>query len=124
MNSEVKIQIPQMMIEDMVRAEIIRAMPNKEKVIESVVTQAMTGKKDSYSNSPTYFQEAVNKMICDTAVEIFGEWLGANREAIKKALLKYLNEHKQKRLTEIADSLANNISRYGINVNLNFNEKK
>ncbi len=118
----VNIDIPQVLIEDIIRAEIARAMPNKEKLIEAVIQKAMNEKKDTYSSTPTHFQQAVNDMIRETAKEIFREWLLKHREDIKKALLKYLNENKQKRLTEIAEGMAKNINAYGINVSLSFKE--
>ncbi len=125
MGSEMKIEIPTQLIEDTIRAEMVRQIggENKDKLIEAVVKTAMTQKKDTYNSTPTYFQQAINEMIRDTAKEIFGEWVESNRAAIAKALTVYLNANKQKRLTEFAENLAGNISRYGITVNLNLKEE-
>ena len=123
MGSEVKIEIPTILIEDTIRAEIARQIPNKEKFIDSVINFAMSQKRDTYNSTPTYFQEAVNKMIRDEATRIFGEWLEQNRDNIKKALIKYLNDNKQKALTGLAEQLANNISTYGISVSLHMRDK-
>ena len=118
--SEIKIDVPGQLIEDTIRAEMIRTMAsqNKEKLIEAVVAKAMSTKSDNYSSTPTHFQQAVNEMIRNEAKELFKEWIEENRKAIRDALLKYLNANKQKRLTELVEKLANNISAYGIHVNL------
>jgi hypothetical protein len=121
--SEVKIEIPQVMIEDMVRAEMVKALGNKDLLIEKVVQVAMNQKKDSYSQTGTYFQETVNAMIRDEATKIFAAWIEGNRTNIEKALLSYLNANKQKRLMEFAANLAGNISSYGISVNLDLRER-
>ena len=123
MASEMKIEIPTTLIEDTIRAELVRQIggENKEKLITAVVQTAMGEKEKSYSNE-TYFQTAVNKMIRKEAEEIFRVWLDKNREEISKALFTYLNGNKQKRLKEFAEKIANNICSYGIHVNLNLRE--
>ena len=121
MGSEMKIEIPTKLIEDSIRSEMVRQIgqgPERDKFVESVVRQAMEGKKDSYSSTPTYFQSAVNEMIRDEALKVFKAWLDENREAISKALYTYLNGNKQARLKEFAENMANNINKYGISVNL------
>jgi len=121
MGSEMKIEIPTKLIEDSIRSEMVRQIgqgPARDKFVESVVRQAMEGKKDSYSSTPTYFQSAVNDMIRDEALKVFKGWLDENREAISKALYTYLNGNKQARLKEFAENMANNINKYGISVNL------
>jgi hypothetical protein len=121
---ELKINIPEQLIEDTIRAEMVRQIggENKEKLIESVVMHAMAQKKDSYSRE-TYFQETVNEMIRDTATEIFREWLEQNRKEISKALFKFLNDNKQERLTKFCESIAGNIRKYGVDVKLIFCEE-
>jgi len=125
MGSEMKIEIPTNLIEDTIRAELVRQIggENKDKLIEAVVKTAMTQKKDNYSSSPTYFQKEVNEMIRDVALEIFRDWLKTNREAIGKALFAHLNADKQKRLKEFAEKLATNISAYGIRVSLDLKDE-
>ena len=121
MGSEMKIELPTQLIEDTIRAEMVRQIggDNRDKLIEAVVKTAMTQKKDTYSSTPTYFQEAVNKMIRDVAYDVFKKWLDGNRAAIGKALFAHLNGDKQKRLKEFAEKIADNITRYGITVDLN-----
>lgn len=126
MSSEMKIEIPTQLIEDTIRAELIRQIgdENKEELIRSIVKQAMEQKKDNYHRSPTFFQEAVNDMIRKEALEIFRTWLEKNRTDISQALFKFLNDNKQKRLSEFCESIAGNIRKYGIDVKLNFSDRE
>ncbi len=116
---EVKIQIPQELINTVVRAEMVERLGDKQALIEAVVTSAMSAKDDRNYGRETYFEVEVRKLIVETAKDVFKEWIDSNREQIRDALLKYLNANKQKRLTEFAENLANQINVYGISVNLN-----
>jgi len=124
--SEMKIEIPQQLIEDTIRAEIVRAIPieKRDELIKAVIRVAMTQKKDDYSRTPTFFQDEVNKMIRETAIRIFEEWLEKNKKKVKDALLDYLNDEPQKRLTDFCEKLANNICEYGIRVELKLENKE
>jgi hypothetical protein len=126
MGSEMKIEIPKNLIEDTIRAEMVRQMcgENKTELIEAVVTHAMSARKDSYSNTPTFFQEAVNGMIREEASKAFREWIERNRKQISDALFKHLNENRQARLKEFAEKLAENIEMYGIHVNIDLKDKE
>lgn len=124
--NEMKISIPDQLIEDTIRMELIRNIDEKtkENLIESVVKHAMTQKKDNYSSSKTYFQEAVNEMIENEAKKIFKEWIESNRRDIAVAMKSYLNDNKQAALTKFCENLADNIMTYGINVRLNLERKE
>lgn len=126
MGSEMKIEIPTQLIEDVIRSEMIRQIPEKDrdKLIKSVVEHAMSAKKDSYSDTPTFFQQAVNNMIVEEATKIFREWLDNNREVLTKALFTYLNAEKQKRMAQFCKNLIDNINKYQISVNLVLDGKK
>lgn len=126
MSSEMKIQIPSDLIEDTIRAEMVRQIgaENRDKLIESVVYHAMTQKKDDYSRTPTYFQSAVNEMIREEACKIFREWLDGNRKSIATALFAYLNDNKQKHLKIFAENIANSIDKYGIDVSIRLDNKE
>lgn len=123
MASEVKIEIPTILIQDTIRAEMMRSLGNTDQLVNAVIKHAMEQTRDNYSKT-TFFQDAVNTMIRKQATEIFQEWLELNRENIKKALLKYLTEHKNKMLTELAEQLASNITTYGISVSLSLREPR
>lgn len=126
MSSEMKIEIPTQLIEDTIRAELIRQIgdENKEELIRSIVKQAMEQKKDYYHQSPTYFQEAVNDMIREEALEIFRLWLEKNRADIALAMRKYMTDNNQEMLTKFCESIAGNIRKYGIDVKLNFSDRE
>ncbi len=120
----VSTQIPHKLIEDVVRAQIVESLKGDGvAMIDAVVREAMNRKKDTYSSTPTYFQEEVEKMIREEAREIFKEWLDSNRDNIKSALFKHLNSNKQKRLLEFCEKLAGNITTYGIDVRINLSDK-
>jgi len=125
MGTEMKIELPTQLIEDTIRAEMVRQIggENRDKLIENVVKTAMSQKKNDYNSTPTYFQEAVNGMIRDEAIRVFKEWIGSNRADIAKALFTYMNADKQKRLKQFAEKLAQNISRYGIYVSLDLKDE-
>ena len=125
MGSEMKIEIPKELISDAIRCEMVRQIgegDTRDKFVEAVVRNAMEGKKDSYSNTPTFFQSAVNEMIRDEAMKVFKAWLEENRSAIGEALMKHLNGNKQKRLKDFAENIANRIEQYGITVNLDLSK--
>jgi hypothetical protein len=124
--SKMEIDIPQKMIEDTIRAELIRNISeqSKDKLITAVVEKALTERKDNYRGTPTFFEQAVTEMIRETAKGIFREWIESNREDISKAIYAHLNGTKQKRLKEFAEKLANNISSYGISVNIDLREDR
>lgn len=122
MSSEMKIQIPTQLIEDTIRAELVRQMGKTEDMVKGIVAAAMGAKKDNYSSTPTFFREQVTRMINDEAGRIFREWIEQNREGIRKALFDYLNGDKQKRLKEFAEKLANNVCQYNVSVHLEVKE--
>ncbi len=124
--SEVKIDIPAQLIENTIMAELVKNVSgeNKDRLMKAVVEKAMTGKKDNYSSTRTFFQESVEDMIRDEAKKIFREWIDQNRKTLADALMAYLNEKKQVRLKEFCENMVNSINRYGINVSINLSDKE
>jgi hypothetical protein len=125
MGSEMKIELPTKLIEDTIRAEMIRTISDdkKDKIIETIVRNAMEKKKDSY-RSETYFEEAIGEMIRLEAVEIFRQWIDKNRKDISDALFNYMNQNKQKRLKEFCENLSKQITSYGIQVHINLKDDR
>lgn len=126
MGSEMRIEIPTQLIEDTIRAEMVRAMMvngTTEKWVQAIVNKAMSEKKDRYSDT-TAFQDAVSSMVVDEAKKIFREWLEVNRAEIGKALRKYLTDNKQANLTKMCESIASNIETYGVTINARMLEKQ
>jgi hypothetical protein len=125
MMSEMKIELPKQLIEDTIRAEMVRQIPadKRDKLIESVIRSALSQEVDRYSNR-TVFQDEVSKMIREEAIAIFRAWLDENKTKIKDALFKYLNAAPQERLTEFCEKLVDNIESYGIKIELNLDKKE
>lgn len=123
MDSKVEMHIPQQMIEDLMRAEIVRAIPNKEAMADSIVRQALTEKApDRYGStsrdSPSKFGVAVTKMIREEAQGIFKEWIEENRPLIRAAMVRDLTKNKQKHLKTFVDQLVSGIATYSMDVRL------
>ena len=112
-NSSVEIQIPDQLINDIVRAELVRALGDREQLLAAVVRSALAAKAKSYS-SKTLFEEKVDEMIRHAATEAFAEWIGSNKSAIRDALHAELDRSKGKRIKEIVDSLISELSRWDI----------
>lgn len=120
MGSELKIQLPTALIEDSIRAEIVRQFPDKEKLATRIIEEALTQKADRYSRSDeTLFGAAVKAMIREEAQKIFGEWVEENRDLIRKAFVAELKRDKHKRLAGMVDSLLRDLSRFSVSVSLN-----
>uniref|UniRef100_A0A6M3LYY9 Uncharacterized protein n=1 Tax=viral metagenome TaxID=1070528 RepID=A0A6M3LYY9_9ZZZZ len=121
--SEVRIEIPQGLITDTIRAEIVRQIGSSTEMVEAVIKNAMEATTDRYSKE-TVFQKAVQDMIIKEARGIFEEWLETHRAAIRDAFLKYLNTNKQKRLAEFAEHLAAGIGAYAVNVRIDLRDRE
>jgi len=115
--SEVKIHIPQELIADTVRTEIVRQIGSNTEMVEAVIKTAMGAPSGQYSRK-TVFQKAVEDMIVGEATKVFHDWLKENRDGIKLALVKYLNSSKQKRLTMLAENLSDSIAASAVSVHL------
>lgn len=124
MATEVKIDIPTSLIEDTIRMEMVRQMPNKEAIMAEVIRKAMTAKKDGYSNSKTVFQETFETKIMDTVREIVGEWMELHRGELKDHLVKYLTQGKKEFMNKFADALINGITKYEIHVNIDLHHER
>jgi hypothetical protein len=108
--SAVQIHIPQQLISDTIRAEIVRQIPNKEGFAQAVIRAAMEEKApNAYggyrSEGPTVFQKAISEMINAEAKQVFGEWIEQNRKAIRDALIKELTRSQAARVKEIAEKI-------------------
>lgn len=116
------ISIPNGLIEDLVRAAIVRELGDQTKLIEGIVRQALGAKKDSYSKE-TLFQAEVHKAIREAAQEAIKEWIQSNRDRVKQALLDHLLESNGIAAKKLAESLIDGISGYNIKVNFNWSLK-
>lgn len=114
--AEIGITVPQQMIEDLVRAAIVRELGGQQALIEGIVTQALQAKKDSYSHSPTIFQDQVAKMIRGVAEEAVKDWIEQQRDRIKAAFVKHLQSKDGLAVKKMVDGLVDGVSRYNIGV--------
>jgi len=121
--AEIGITVPQQMIEDLVRAAIVRELGGQQALIEGIVTQALQAKKDSYRNSPTIFQEQVAKMIREVAEEAVRDWIEQQRERIKAAFVKHLQSRDGLAVKKMVDGLVDGVSRYSVAVKFNWKEE-
>ena len=104
------IQIPEGMIEDVIRAQMVAAVPNPEKWVAAIVTKALEEKVDSYRNSQTKFHAAISKCIRDECETVFQEWLVEHRQAIRDAMVAQLTKGSAKRVKAIASKLADGLT--------------
>jgi hypothetical protein len=103
------IQVPDQMLRQVIMAEVAKALPDRERLIEAIVRECMTQKKNSY-DSDTIFGTEIKSEIRSVCHEVFREWLVEQRDAIREALVRELNKGKAKRLKSMVDSLAAGLS--------------
>ncbi len=121
--SAVKIHIPEGLITDTIRAEIVRQIGTGPELVEAIIRRSMSAKNSRSYGSKSIFEESVEGMIIDEAKKVFAEWMETNREGIKKALFKYLNSNKQKKLTEFAEKMAECVTKYNMRISLDLSQK-
>lgn len=109
--AEVGITIPTELINDLVRAAIVRELGNQTALIEGVVNAAMSAKESNYS-SKTFFQATTEKLIRGVADEALKEWIETQREAIKAAFLKYLTSRDGAATKKLIDAMMEGVGRY------------
>jgi hypothetical protein len=108
-NNTVSLKVDESAIEPIVekalQTAIVKNLGNSDEIIESMVSIALSEKvgRDGYpakysSDNKYDFLEAVtNKAIRTAAKEILEEWLGEQREQLKKAMLIELNKPSRQR---------------------------
>ncbi len=124
MAAEIKIDIPQNLIEDTIRAEMIRQMPNKEEIMSEVIRKAMQAKRDNYSYSKTVFQEEFEKQIMETVKTIIGGWMELHKKELSDHLIKYLTKGKNEFLNKFAEALINGVTKYSIGIDINLKDER
>ncbi len=116
-DSAVQIKIPEELISDLVRAEIVKAVGNKEAFVNAVVMRALGAKSDSYPYK-SLIETEFTKMVQEEAKKVFGEWIEENRGLLKKYFLQALNQEKGARLQKMAEDLIAGIGRFNVQVSL------
>jgi len=119
--ADVKVELPDGLVTDLIRAEMVKQLGDKEALVEAVVKAALTEKDKTYSRQ-TMFQRQVITQIQDAGRKVFAEWLNTNKELVRKALLAHLNADKQKRLTEFCERLTEGLLAYNVRVSLSLDD--
>jgi poly-D-alanine transfer protein DltD len=118
------IQIPGEMLNQVIVAEIAKALPDRDLMIERVVRSAINQKVDHYGKK-TKFESEVEKMIRETAQNIMSEWIDQNREGIREAFFMAMNRQKGKKLKDLAEKMADGLaSVYVRNITIDIDDKK
>ena len=107
------IQIPEAMITAAIMTELARSMPDRDRMIEAVIRQALTEKDSSYDRE-TKFEKTVKKMIHEVAAEVMKAWIDTNKEAIRKAFLAALDGNRKKNLIVLADKMVDGLTKIHI----------
>jgi len=89
-DSQIGIHLPSQLIEDVIRAEIVRALGDKSNLIEAVVSTALKAKDPRTYGSETIFRQEVNKMVREEAIQVVRQFIDSNRERIRNAFQEYL----------------------------------
>ena len=117
----VELSVPDSLIENCVRGEIVKALSEHPGLTEKVIQAVLFAPgKDRYGNvdrDSTALRQVFEKMVTTTATEIFGEWVEENRGAIREALLTHLGKNKQRALKEVAAGIVEGMSHYSVRVN-------
>ena len=109
MKQELKIDIPEKMIGDVIRSHMVKALGNKKDFLDAIVKSALEAKKDRYSNT-TIYQDELAKMIREVASKTFKEWLDTQKEKIRIALIKRLTEDKEDFINTVCDKILDAMS--------------
>lgn len=122
--SQVGISIPTQLIEDIVRAEIVRSLGDQTALIEGIVRAAITAKQpNSYSDrDPTIFMKQAQEMIRKVATEALQEWIEQNRQKIKDALFRHLQSKDGAPVKKLVESFTEGLGRYSISVGFNWKD--
>ena len=117
--SQVGIHIPSQLIEDLVRAEMVRALGNQEALIAGIVREAITAKDPKSYRDETIFMRSAQEMIRKVATEALQDWIEQNRQKIKDALFKHLQSREGAAVKQLVESFTAGLGRYSIGVSFN-----
>lgn len=134
MTSEMKITLPEELITNTIRIEMVKQLGGLEEVAKQIVIAALEEPlRDRHGHPETHrvcvdgkwklvtrnrFEKQVTEMIQAEAKAIFAEWLKEHREALRGALLKHLTSKKSKVLKALCASLTDNINLYSVRASL------
>jgi hypothetical protein len=129
-DSAVQIKIPEELVTNMVRAEMVKQLGGLEEVAKQVVIAAMDEPATDRYGSETYkwvdgkrfrvtrFETRVNEMLQKEAEAVFQAWIDTHREALNKALMGYLTKNKNKVLKSLCESMVNGLTSFRVHATL------
>lgn len=120
-DSNVQIKIPEQLISDMVRAEIVKNLGDTGEMVQAVIQQALREKEQGY-NRETKFGDACNTIIRAECLAIFREWIEEQKPSIRKALLQRLTVAKSKNIKDLVDGIIKGLTPYNCSVSLSWEE--
>jgi len=113
------------MIEDVVRAEILRELESSRSgIVAAVIEQAFEEKVDRGYSREKKWEKMVKDAIRAEALEVWKEFIDKHRAKIREAILNHLQKNKAKALREIAASMVDGISGYTASVRFDFKERR
>lgn len=118
-NNELKMTVPQEIINSIVKTQIVAAIGKSEALIAGVV-EAILNHKDSQYDKHTAFEKQTMEVIRTTAVEVFKEWLKENRDKVRSALITQLNVNKKTIVDKMVKSAVDDFSNVHVTMSLNF----
>ena len=86
---EAQVKIPDVILSDIVKAQVIESLSKTEGIIEKTVSALLNAKADTYSRQ-TLLQQMAEQMIREVAKDIYAEWLNEKKGEIKKAVVSNL----------------------------------
>ena len=135
-DSTLQITLPEQLITNTIRAEMVKQLGGLESVAKQVVIAAMEEPAtDRYGHTTkkrvngkmvevTRFEVRVGEMIRKEAESVFQEWLDEHRNDIRSALEKHLTAKKNKVLKDLCESLVTNMSSYNVRATLALGDRQ
>jgi hypothetical protein len=127
-NTALSVTLPQAIVEDIVKAEIVRHLGKRDELVGSIINSVMSVEckcdKHRYSHNVkrTVFACEMEKQIEQACKDIVAGWIAENREKFKAELTKRLSKPDQ--LRQLVSSFAEGISTGSWGVQVQLREKR
>jgi hypothetical protein len=127
-NTALSVTLPQAIVEDIVKAEIVRHLGKRDELVGSIIGSVMSTQctcdkhRYSHNNKRTVFACELEKQIEQACKDIVAGWIDENREKFKAELTKRLAKPDQ--LRALVSSFAEGISAGSWAVQVSLREKR
>jgi hypothetical protein len=127
-STALSVTLPQAIVEDIVKAEIVRHLGKCDELVGSIIGSVMSTEckcdKHRYSHGPkrSVFACELEKQIEQACKDIVSGWIAENREKFKAELTKRLAKPDQ--LRALVSSFAEGINAGSWHVQVNLKEKR